>query len=818
MKSSTDFVDLLPFSLFEQAIFDTRTATTSIINAENLILKECNSPVRYKYFKEEIQQCCLEHLSSIISVIDSSSFEQVDSQEKVSILKKNIKDIYDTLEQKLEDLTSQSDIKLRQASFREVIITFNSDIFNTFRNLNIDIRHFSGYKFLSPQSSSYSEDIVFITIIKKLSPDYLSAIFSCQSITIFNYYLQSVLKAEYLYDAELSERISNINTKIKDKIIGEVGRSTDTIIIVSSSINPDEYLKRLISLNSLYYCFNRKIERLIDDNDALIMQSFSEDDYLNDLNNYNTWFDNYEVHYFNPITLLGISKIFPVVFSNLLDMTYIDHNFVVSDVELNKLLILRNTLQQVVNVFNKLSDFVINDSFQSASANAFKEHYSFVIKEFIETLKLIELKNNILIWKIIDSDKTETLKNYSFICNGKFLTFNSNRKNYDNMGLIFLKKEDLFIEFSEDRNNELLKHREFFYSKNKVNNDTSAHFREYENVFVKLINYNKNIEGFKELVLRMEKILQNMEFESSVDINKYNRKRICLIEEQFLRFGSYIKRIGQYKSDEQEYTRHYIKEIISILEKEEVKPIYSCSFLIKHIEWCFVHLELLMNKEDPHTTQLINELLALSDYLLKNLYKLVNSIKRDCYCFNFGSLYQDSFYSYEVSSNSNIKDNKISRIKINVHNEIKTEIFSNIVNKHTFFIASSWQSPIGKTYLINTNNELYRKKNELHIKAQVLLRKLQLKDFEELIRPEIDKNNRNTMQILGVLAAFLAFSTMSVDAIAKFSTVNQFIQVISGITFCLTYFVILLHFIGNPKTKWNKNIILIIILATLLLM
>ncbi len=74
------------------------------------------------------------------------------------------------------------------------------------------------------------------------------------------------------------------------------------------------------------------------------------------------------------------------------------------------------------------------------------------------------------------------------------------------------------------------------------------------------------------------------------------------------------------------------------------------------------------------------------------------------------------------------------------------------------------------------------------------------------------------MQILGVLAAFLAFSTMSVDAIAKFSTVNQFIQVISGITFCLTYFVILLHFIGNPKTKWNKNIILIIILATLLLM
>ncbi len=143
MKSSTDFVDLLPFSLIEQAIFDTRTATTSIINAENLILKECNSPVRYKYFKEEIQQCCLEHLSSIISVIDSSSFEQVDSQEKVSILKKNIKDIYDTLEQKLEDLTSQSDIKLRQASFREVIITFNSDIFNTFRNLNIDIRHFS---------------------------------------------------------------------------------------------------------------------------------------------------------------------------------------------------------------------------------------------------------------------------------------------------------------------------------------------------------------------------------------------------------------------------------------------------------------------------------------------------------------------------------------------------------------------------------------------------------------------------------------------------------------------------------------------------
>lgn len=850
MKTSEDKRILTPFeSIIDLLIFskinDNNTYSDEVLSSVDIMLRELNESDESKnFFLSQITSAFAAYLDyinsniygNILAINKFDDAKKIEIFQKIKIINYKINSYINNSTEKAKLFVDSFDNTLK-SQYTTFFIDFFNFVYKSFGKLKIEgLEGFNEILLVNPRKKGFIRESIFPEVFKYFDERYLFSVCFNHSLKIFNLYLLSVLKAEYLFNDNLSVTgIDRLTKAINKRIRYEADLPREELLIIRD-INLNEYLSRILRMNSLYYIFNRKIDKIIDQDDMSIIHSLNEEDSYTNLSNYNTWFDNYYAHSFHPVTLAGVSRIFPVIFGYLLDMTYIDHNFAVAEKELNKLLLLRSTLIKITDIFSKL---VLNSS-NLADLNSQIQYYSVfqqTIKELLITFNLILIKDNYLIYKIVGSDKSSKLKKYTFLNNDGILTFKEDfilDKYHANVE--FLNKDVLVSCFCPGNKNDLLKE----WSLNvkplanftPINNDISIKL--YEEMYLYIIRFNNNkptINSLDHYIGLFDKqiTLESKRFSSDYnDITKYNLKRYNSMINQFIKFSDYIKRLSLKFNDDDFFK--YVSELNNMLLPKT--NVYSCTFIIRHIEWALEKLKTISQKQESDLEIEVNDLLSLINRLFQLYKELLESIDKGCYCTNFASFYQDSFYrmQYDMDSRGDETKNlliyqphqttyiegkttlqRIKRMELSDDIDIRSQIFATESGSVVIFIASTWFSPIGKNYLKDKYEELIRLKSEMELQTQKHERESRQKskkDFESFVaklKADTENNNRKTIQILGILAAFMALATMFVDALAKFQNPLQFFQVIGGVTFCLSIFVILLHYIDLSNE--NKDII-----------
>lgn len=218
---------------------------------------------------------------------------------------------------------------------------------------------------------------------------------------------------------------------------------------------------------------------------------------------------------------------------------------------------------------------------------------------------------------------------------------------------------------------------------------------------------------------------------------------------------------------------------------------------------------------------------------MRTFIKLIASIEADTYCMNYSSFFQDCFFCNELEKTKGIEKCKLKRSKL------KKITFSpeDKNSKNIIFISSTWQPPVDlvnlkrrysafssriqllttdfyhKYYqhfitLQETNLKNIKKETETNLDEKV-------KSLTQEMKVQLTDNKRETVQILGIFAAFLAIATISMEKIGDIAS-SDTISLIFGICTCFGYFIILLQLITRNTNKIVTTIIIAILTGLLL--
>lgn len=665
------------------------------------------------------------------------------------------------------------------------------------------------------------------------------------TIKLFNRFCQSVLKGEYLYDDHLSvARIEPLQQNIEHYLLSKpwiLNYNDDPVDIEKV------YLGDVQRLCSLYYVFNRNIDKAIDENANAVLKTIATDSSYDEFAQYNIGLNALYSNMDNVAILWNAAQIFPYLFHSILDMTYIDHNFAVGEKELDTLLNLKETLKHVMEFMQKLAVSLSsikepageteNEGAATTSGreNAYlNEKDLSSIEDLLNTLRIIDIKNNYLIYKIHISDKSDKLKNYTFIVNGGIITFKQEKLG-DKLKIDYLDRKKLVSDFCDENKNDLLKESVIY---NKLiaerfvwNREES--FTSYEVYFFKAIGNKTEFDKIKIYFdnINSSFVSQKCEIstEKHVDITSYNRKIAYHAKNQFTKYGKYIKELSLLVNAGN--VKAYIARLEQLITKNSV--VYSCSFIIKHTELVLNELEKLCRNKSGIDSDWGFRLRMLAESLLVLYQRLIKSIHDGDYCINFASLYQDAFYRFALNKNPEGKQpvgqpflESIQRVKLNDVDQI----FEDEENAVTCFIASTWMQPVGKIALKENYDRLNNKKTELvacfysiYFQQQEQKNKEREDNFRllrENFQIEVDETKHAMVQTLGIFATFLALATVSLGGFGKEFAFVDFFKVIGGITFCLGIFVLMLRFIVNTKfvNKANHYLNLIVFACILLIL
>lgn len=648
-----------------------------------------------------------------------------------------------------------------------------------------------------------------------------------QSLAVFTYFCQSVLKAEYLYNDSLSiEKIIPLINIINENLFHkkEYGR----FFLNLGSEDTDMYLRDTVKLCQLYYEFNRKIDNTIDDNSHAVLQLIKEGSTEYELSRYEDGINKISFYRGAEGCYLVLSYIFPYLFRFLLEMTYVDHNFTVGDTELNTLLTLRSVIIRIRKVFEDYSN--LSRSFD-------KE----IFRKFSLTLDLIAAKNDFLIYKILVSDQSGRLKNYTFVSGEHIVSFNN--KNVEPKENIkeCLNKEKLLCTYCADETNDLLResnvYQQLLVNKSFWNRETS--FLPYEEYFFKAITHNEpeKVEAYFAGIKNAYKSrIEEFDGSRHKDIVSYNKKIVSHARHQFIKYGNYIKRLSRLDENlrkgleaNNEERKKYISELADLLN--DVPDIYSCSFIVKHTRFLLDELESLCGegKYDSLGFKLRN-LIETQIVIFKNL---LTRIESGNYCTNFAALYQDCYYRFErqPAGHADVPEQEavqpelfrsIRRVPL-CQREQAGNVLQLPAGLETVFIASTWLRPVSKLTLRDYYEKFKYRKVTLVAKFyaayfnwQEKNSKKNLAEFKKKVEDAnvmADESRRSTVQTLGIFAAFLALATISAGAL-KGDTKDS-MRIMFSITFCLGTFVLLLEYVVKSK---KNAIVLYIVLAVVLLL
>ena len=650
-----------------------------------------------------------------------------------------------------------------------------------------------------------------------------------QSLAVFTHFCQSVLKAEYLYNDFLSkEKIVPLKKVLEETFFQKKKYRRSYLYVEESSLDTDTYLKDIAKLCHLYYEFNRKIDNTIDDNSHAVLQLIKEGSTEYELSRYEEGVTMLSLYKNSNTSYLVFSYIFPYLFRFLLEMTYIDHNFTIGNTELNSLLTLRSVILRIRKVF---------EDYPELSSSFDKD----VFRKFSLTLDLIAAKNDFLIYKILVSDQSGRLKNYTFVSGEHIVSFNS--KNVEPKENIkeCLNKEKLLCTYCADETNDLLResnvYQQLLVNKSFWNRETS--FLPYEEYFFKVITHNEpeKVEAYFAGIKSAYKArIEEFDGSRHKDIVSYNKKIVSHARHQFIKYGNYIKRLSRLDENlrkgleaNDEERKKYISELADLLN--DVPDIYSCSFIVKHTRFLLDELESLCGegKYDSLGFKLRN-LIETQIVIFKNL---LTRIESGNYCTNFAALYQDCYYRFERQP-ADYADapeqeagqpelfQSIRRVPL-CQREQAGDALQLPAELETVFIASTWLRPVSKLTLRDYYEKFKYRKVTLvakfyaaYFNSQEKNSEKNLAEFKKKVEDAnvmADESRRSTVQTLGIFAAFLALATISVGALK--GEPKDFIRIMFSITFCLGTFVLLLEYVIKSK---KSAVVLYIFLASVLLL
>ncbi|MCC8172191.1 MAG: hypothetical protein LIP00_10510 [Parabacteroides sp.] len=657
-----------------------------------------------------------------------------------------------------------------------------------------------------------------------------------QSLAVFTHFCQSILKAEYLYDDFLSkEKIVPLKKVLEETMFQKRKYKRSFLYVEESSLDTDTYLKDIAKLCHLYYEFNRKIDNTIDDNSHAVLQLIKEGSTEYELSRYEEGINLLSLYKSSNSCYLVFSYIFPYLFRFLLEMTYIDHNFTVGNTELNSLLTLRSVIKRIRQVFEDYPE--LSSSFDLK-----------IMKNFFLTLDLIASKNDFLIYKILISDQSGRLKNYTFVSGEHIVSFNSKNIEPKESTKECLNKEKLVCAYCPDETNDLLResnvYQQLLVNKNFWNRETS--FLLYEEYFFKAITHNepdKVAAYFAGIKNAYKARIEEFDGTRHKDILSYNKKIVSHARHQFIKYGAYIKRLSRL--DEQlrkgletndDERKRYVTELADLLN--DVPEIYSCSFIVKHTRFLLDELESLCSEEKYDNLGFkLRNLIETQLVIFKNL---LNRIESGNYCTNFAALYQDCYYRFghEPAGNAVQPVQKAGRPEPET---VQPELFRSIrriplrqqeqagnglqlpAELETVFIASTWLRPVSKLMLRDYYDKFNYRKVTLvakfyaaYFNAQQKNSDKNLAEFNKKVEDAnvmADESRRSTVQTLGIFAAFLAIATISAQALK--GEPKDFMRIMFSITFCLGTFVLLLEYVIKLK---KSAVILYIFLAVILVL
>lgn len=519
---------------------------------------------------------------------------------------------------------------------------------------------------------------------------------------------------------------------------------------------------------------------------------------------------------------IAFGNIMEYIFRLLLEMCLIDHNYIATDRNFKLLMKLHSLLaastdscQDTEYKLPNLLDFIKGTSLIN------HEH----IETLKETIRLLKIKTDTLLLKMW----IKTYKNEHITYTARY----GNAEPPTNTFFPFLDIEkEIRGQFESndinDRFNDLLN--------KKIDikeNENEFEFKDYEELFTRLICESQ--ADYKTMFSDLERIIEKPAYEISgknfYNIYCYNnviyQNFIC----HFGRYGRYIKRlkidIKGKRNDE------YLEEIEYFLKQNNQKDMLSCAFIIKHINWLLNVLEnSFINKSIPDENNFDTgfKYLRLAEVILKHFENLIASIEADTYCMNYSSFFQDCFFINKPTTEGKDKLSRFIPQKFTFNPNDKN-------NKNIIFISSTWQPPIdlvnlkrrydaflSRIKLLST--DFYHQYYQHFISLQESnLKKTRKENRQELsekvneitqeTKKQLSDNKKETVQILGVFAAFLAIATIGMEKIGNITSLDT-ISLIFSICTCFGYFIILLQLITHNSNKTVTTIIIAILTSFLL--
>lgn len=657
--------------------------------------------------------------------------------------------------------------------------------------------------------------IEYVTVSTLYAYRYLSTNFS---VFVFNQFCLSILKAEYIFDANQTEQVLNpLSALLTEAIRGTEKKFWPW---TPKDKNPQNDIEILTLLCESCFILNRKIDAILSPNDAQQFVNIAENNlYIKRYEHFN----RYYICRNDAEKLPEIIRLFPYLFQMITDMTIIDHCFAVGIEEMSTLLSVEDALEKTIEAFETFKALCRDKS----TADELKELYDLDnVDALLHTLRLVERKNKFLIYKALSSDTSKLLSNYDFMVNNEIRSLHNRIDHYKAscQQCIPYVIYDKFVASIVNKRSSL-----------------PESDREYESLLFAIIANNEDLtrldSGYRSLEAAY--IQQNKDHTSPLDdkeyrdIKAYNRKILKRVQGQFIHYGRYLKKLlievdkADFSEDE---GRRTIEQHLTVVERvlsESDKPILSCSFLSRHFEWCLgiINKVIETKQHDKLGFDLVNRINTLS----LELKRLVHAIEDHCDAANYASLFEDCFYECNQADDG---CHAIERLKVGAAGIGDVPELREYVYRHdtVVFIASTFLRPIGKTKLRETYSKLnFKRKNIVNqfylrfvdsIKSQIDEESnRRLEKSQEVIDRKLDGNRRSVIQILGIFSAFIALSATSLSASKMFETEHGYTRFILSMTLCLSIFVALLQFvIGTHRRSPRKTFFRYTCVAVLMLL
>lgn len=525
---------------------------------------------------------------------------------------------------------------------------------------------------------------------------------------------------------------------------------------------------------------------------------------------------------------MAFANIMEYLFRLLLEMCLIDHNYIASDKNFKLLMKLHSLLSPAPDSSAENTAYRFPDLLESIKRNApyiNQDH----VDDLKETIRLLKIKTDILLLKMWEKTYKNEHMTYTARYGNDAETETSYKSEYPCFDIEKEIRRQFEANYIDDRFNDLLN------KEISVQEDELA-FKGYEKLFTRLICESQT--DYRALFADLERIIEQPAYEISGKkyYNVYNYNNVIYLNfiYHFGKYGRYIKKL---KTDiKGKRNDEYLEDVDYFIRQNDGKDMLSCAFIIKHIKWLLDVLESsFINKakfEDGNYDTGF-KYLRLAEILLKHFEKLIASIEADTYCMNYSSFFQDCFFRNEPAKSNGEEKFKLERISdenITFNPEDKN-------SKNIIFISSTWQPPIDlinlkrrynafssriqllttdfyhKYYqhfvtLQKTNLEKMKKETQTNLSEKV-------KYLTQEMKTQLTDNKKETVQILGIFAAFLAIATISMEKIGNIASLDT-ISLIFSICTCFGYFIILLQLITRNTNKIVTTIIIAILTGLLL--